>query len=794
MVAQGSRRSLIDGAGSAGPRSARCRGSSVTLLLAVLIVPASFAIAGTHTQVVGSAQDDTGKPLAVPGDSGVPRFGNPLWSPDGRYLALSDQRSDGVYLYDTQAGTCLQITDAPSSGYAFNWSPDGTRLGFKLLIPTPGSVFPLQMPVVFEVQRQELRPLCGPVARAGVPSFSNNGLTAFTVDQELRVVDQSGRAVRVVPLEHYANLAPISPDGTKAACNTPDDQIALIDLAAGTVSILTPGGPAWFNPVWSPDSTLLVASTVSARLKTIEVGTGQVHDLDEGSSPGWAPDGRTILYSRTDRIDGVRVVESDAYQIRWDGVGRSKLTGEAGEREASARLSPDGRSLAFVSLVDGGLYQAPLVKEGEFGIADGGLATHSLGSKVRLGGQGMLVTKLAGSGASTYLETASSDAPPEPAATRVTLLRSMPYIHQVYDTPDSFDGDWACGATSALMAINYFGTLSYWDVTCSWPYSHVSHYGRYVSEIYTYNGHTYNIRGRDASNSWAYGGYGFIIQNNWADTKGFMRDYIINHGLSSSVDWDPTWAKLQAEVDNDDPCVVLNSLTTAGHYITTIGYYTAQHTAIFNDPYGNKNTPGYPSYDGAGAMYDWPGYNNGFQNLNTVHCLIYCRGGLPPVINQHPTNQNVAWAGTASFAVQAAGEGTLSYRWQKDSADLSNGGHYSGVTSAALTVVSATSQEAGAYRCVVSNAYGSTPSDTAVLTVSPPPHAPGDLDGDGDVDQRDFGVFQGCLTGLSVPQDDPACTGARLDLDGDVDQDDMIIFVRCLSGPQVTADMNCAAP
>ena len=34
--------------------------------------------------------------------------------------------------------------------------------------------------------------------------------------------------------------------------------------------------------------------------------------------------------------------------------------------------------------------------------------------------------------------------------------------------------------------------------------------------------------------------------------------------------------------------MVLTLLTTAGHYITAIGYYDNQYTAIFNDPYGEN--------------------------------------------------------------------------------------------------------------------------------------------------------------------------------------------------------------
>ena len=72
-----------------------------------------------------------------------------------------------------------------------------------------------------------------------------------------------------------------------------------------------------------------------------------------------------------------------------------------------------------------------------------------------------------------------------------------------------------------------------------------------------------------------------------------------------------------------------------------------------------------------------------------------------------------------------------------------------------------------------------------------PPEIVCDFNGDGDVDQADFGHFQACLTGPAVPQTDPDCQAANLDGDSDVDKDDFSIFWGCMSGPNVPADPDC---
>jgi len=67
-----------------------------------------------------------------------------------------------------------------------------------------------------------------------------------------------------------------------------------------------------------------------------------------------------------------------------------------------------------------------------------------------------------------------------------------------------------------------------------------------------------------------------------------------------------------------------------------------------------------------------------------------------------------------------------------------------------------------------------------------------DMDGDGDVDQEDFAVFQLCYTG-DQPGGTLTFTCRCLDYsrDGDVDGQDFADFVACASGPGVLANKDC---
>ncbi len=179
---------------------------------------------------------------------------------------------------------------------------------------------------------------------------------------------------------------------------------------------------------------------------------------------------------------------------------------------------------------------------------------------------------------------------------------------------------------------------------------------------------------------------------------------------------------------------------------------------------------------------------SGSVNSNTASLTLKAA----TTITQHPQSQTVPAGGVTGFTVTATGDGTIGYQWQKDGLNLADGGHYSDVTSATLTISSADSSDAADYRCVITAGCGSATSNAATLTVGAPP-VPGDFDHDDDVDQEDFGYLQHCLDTVAPPTD-PDCADANLDNDtaGNVNQVDMLVFIGCMTGPGVAGDPNCA--
>jgi len=152
-----------------------------------------------------------------------------------------------------------------------------------------------------------------------------------------------------------------------------------------------------------------------------------------------------------------------------------------------------------------------------------------------------------------------------------------------------------------------------------------------------------------------------------------------------------------------------------------------------------------------------------------------------------------------TFDVWNSGGGVLNYSITDDSDWLSvnpASGTSTGEVDTITIDYSTAGLDLGTYHATIGIADPgavNSPQTVAVTVTVQALVVPGDFDGDGDVDQEDFGHFQACLTGAGIPQNDPACADAKLDEDVDVDQYDFGIFEDCMSGPAVPGDPNCAA-
>jgi hypothetical protein len=194
----------------------------------------------------------------------------------------------------------------------------------------------------------------------------------------------------------------------------------------------------------------------------------------------------------------------------------------------------------------------------------------------------------------------------------ISIITNLPmtYIHQCYDTRDDFDGRWACGATSAVMALAYYAKIDSWPYTCSYPYTHVSNFGNYISQEYmSCTGYTFDTITNDAGGRPAVGAYGYIHYPDGLAKLDRMVSYFQKHDLDSEWKYNPSESEVKAELDSGYPVPASTKLTQAGHWIVIKGY--AEGYYVVNDPNGCKPYKGDQvwgldfNYCGENVLYTW---------------------------------------------------------------------------------------------------------------------------------------------------------------------------------------------
>ena len=94
---------------------------------------------------------------------------------------------------------------------------------------------------------------------------------------------------------------------------------------------------------------------------------------------------------------------------------------------------------------------------------------------------------------------------------------------------------------------------------------------------------------------------------------------------------------------------------------------------------------------------------------------------FPPVITSQPQSLMVTNGGSALLSVTASGVAPFNYQWRKNGLNLADSGNLSGSAAANLIVSVTTTNDAGNYLVIVTNAWGSATSSVAILTVVSPP-------------------------------------------------------------------------
>jgi serine/threonine protein kinase len=283
----------------------------------------------------------------------------PQFLPDGRrfiFLARSTQpEHDGVvYAGSLDSRDRVRLVRADSQAV---YAPQGYLLYLRVNTLVAQPFDPTRLRVTGEPI-----PIAEQVERTvgtfrGAFSISRTGVLAYRPIGEtgLAWYDRAGRQLQQIdPLGHYSNPA-LSPDEQRLAVGRLDfetgaSDIWVMDLArGGLASRVTFDAAAEEMPIWRPDGSRLVFRTPTGLHERASSGSGNPELLLStgpaiGYAQDWSHDGAALIYHRLGRETGL-----DIWMLPIVGSRTPVPLLHTPFQEGYARLSPDGRWMAYVS-------------------------------------------------------------------------------------------------------------------------------------------------------------------------------------------------------------------------------------------------------------------------------------------------------------------------------------------------------------------------------------------------------------------------------------------------------------
>jgi len=205
-----------------------------------------------------------------------------------------------------------------------------------------------------------------------------------------------------------------------------------------------------------------------------------------------------------------------------------------------------------------------------------------------------------------------------------------------------------------------------------------------------------------------------VLSANWNDRDTVGTSLLIREPSATTVNAACLEGIVQSTNSNYSGGVE-NFLRLEENWGGTVLTYNGSIAVLFPCIYATSFWPG------TGIVYNAPVRNWGFDlnftvpsKLPALTLLVFYYTN-PPVIVTQPQSQTVVQGSNATFSVTITNSGNVGFQWNF------NGTNIAGATNISLTLTNVQPNQDGNYAELVTNAFSSTLSSNAVLTVATPP-------------------------------------------------------------------------
>ena len=480
-----------------------------------------------------------------------------------------------------------------------------------------------QAPAILDLNTQKVTLLEAYSDQCGQVSFSDNGTIAYTMDNKLVV--RHGNTRKEFDLGFYTNLTEISPDATKVAYTNADGEMFIINLANRQTSQITANN--MFNPKWSADGSKLAIQKIDGHISVYDLQKKQTFNLGEGFNASWVNNTDQLVYTCLDKENEFMVYGTSIRKVNFDGTQRTTLVPSSKECPQDAIILSDNKMVvSYIAGLKKGLRKMAVNPNNnlKYMPAHAEETLYAINPETRVGYRFKSAKGLGFSKETNKVEK------PKVQAGTIGIL-DIPYINQVWDTPPTVEGCTrygyvACAPSSSCMLLGYYGLLDKHPVESRKGGVGTVDFSWYVGRDYiSKTGFNFNIHASGNGCDNVGGGYGYM----WgiASPASTMHNFYKNNGVTEAF-FENSWTAFDREVTNGYPYTICLKNSTNGHVV--LGFRTNSEVRnkqiqakkgsfICHDPYGDYNEANYPNWDGRYSTYDWPGYNNGWANINVFY-------------------------------------------------------------------------------------------------------------------------------------------------------------------------------